>query len=170
MTDPIATEDRAEITVGVAPLVLWDMVSDVTAMGRWSPECLRCEWRDGATGPEVGARFKGWNQQKVGALPVRWATICTITESVPGEVFAFTVKESGATWTYRFAADGDATVVTETRRDGVKPLVARAFNVVVRGRDEKLRHDMEATLRRIKAAAEHDHPRPAGRESGDRPS
>lgn len=156
MSDSAKTdEDRAEVRVAADPQALWSMVSDVTSMGRWSPECYRGEWLDGATGPEVGARFKGWNAQQVGPIPVRWATTATVTESIPGEVFAFSVRESGATWTYRFTAEGDDTVVTETRRDGVKPFVAKAFAFVIRGRDEKLRHDMVATLRRLKAAAEH---------------
>lgn len=154
VTDTETTEDRAEITVDAPPQALWEMVSDVPSMGRWSPECHRCEWLGGATGPDVGARFKGWNEQKVGPLPIRWATVSTVTESVPGDVFAFTTKESGATWTYRFSPEDGRTRVVETRRDGVKPFVARAFNVVVRGRDEKLPRDMAETLERLKAAAE----------------
>jgi hypothetical protein len=30
-------------------------------MGDLSPECVSCEWIDGATGPTVGARFRGRN-------------------------------------------------------------------------------------------------------------
>ena len=46
------------------------MVSDVTRMGEWSPETIRCTWIDGATGPAVGARFKGTNRRGI----FRWST------------------------------------------------------------------------------------------------
>src|SRR5688572_22744867 len=94
------TPDTAQIDIGAPPDAVWDLISDVTRMGEWSPECYRCTWLDGGTGPRQGARFKGWNQQKVGPLPLRWATTSTIVESDRGAVFAFTTKDSGATWTY----------------------------------------------------------------------
>jgi hypothetical protein len=31
----------------------------VTKIGRYSPETFEAEWLDGATGPAVGARFRG---------------------------------------------------------------------------------------------------------------
>jgi hypothetical protein len=49
-----------EYTVRIAAdaLRLWEMVSDVTRMGEWSPETTGAHWLDGASGPVVGARFK----------------------------------------------------------------------------------------------------------------
>ena len=41
--------------------VLYDMVSDVTRMGQWSPACRSCWWDEGAL-PEVGAWFTGRNE------------------------------------------------------------------------------------------------------------
>ena len=35
---------------------IWDLVSDVTKIGRYSPETFEAEWLDGATGP--GGRSK----------------------------------------------------------------------------------------------------------------
>ena len=51
------TEDRAEIDIAAPPEAVWDLISDVTRMGDWSPECYRCTWLDGGTGPRAGARF-----------------------------------------------------------------------------------------------------------------
>ena len=147
--------DVAEIDVAAPPEAVWDLVSDVTQMGRWSPECYRCEWLDGGTGPRETARFKGWNRQDLGPIPVKWATTSTVVESERGEVFSFTTKDSGATWTYRFAATADGgTHLTETRTDGEKPVIAKVFHVVMPGRPERLRSGMQQTLERIKAAAE----------------
>lgn len=149
------TEDRAEIDVAAPPDAVWDLIADVTRMGDWSPECYRCTWLDGGTGPRVGARFKGWNRHDLGPLPVRWATTSTVVESARGAVFAFTTKDSGARWTYRLTPTGDgATHVVETRADGRKPLLAKVFHAVMPGRDERLRNGMQQTLERLKAAAE----------------
>lgn len=41
---------------------LWEMVSDVTRMGDWSPETTTAVWTGGATGPAVGAKFRGSNR------------------------------------------------------------------------------------------------------------
>lgn len=148
-------DDRAEIDIAAPPDAVWDLLADVTRMGEWSPECYRCAWLDGGTGPREGARFKGWNRQDLGPIPVRWATTSTVVESHRGEVFSFTTKDSGATWTYRLAATPDGgTHLVETRTDGTKPLLAKVFNAVMPARDERLRTGMQQTLDRLKATAE----------------
>lgn len=147
--------DTAEIDISAPPDAVWDLISDVTRMGEWSPECYRCTWLDGGTGPRDQARFKGWNRQDLGPIPVRWSTTSTVVESLRGEVFAFTTKESGATWTYRLTPTADGgTHVVETRADGDKPLLAKVFNAVMPGRDDRLRDGMAQTLQRLKATAE----------------
>ncbi|CAN5609267.1 SRPBCC family protein [soil metagenome] len=154
MPETATTSDVAEIDVAAAPEAVWDMVSDITQMGRWSPECDRCRWLDGGTGPREGARFKGWNRQALGPIPIRWSTVSTVVEAQRGEVFSFFTKDSGATWTYRFESRDDGTHLVETREQGKKPLMARAFGAVMPGRAELQRDGMAETVRRIKAVAE----------------
>ena len=146
--------DEVTIDIAAPPKAVYDLVADVTNMGRWSPETYRCEWIDGCTGPRVDARFKGWNKDALGPFPLKWATVCTVRTAARGEEFAFQVRQSGATWTYRFDPVEAGTRLTETRTDGVKPLTAKIFNLVVPRRDEKLIAGMRATVERIKAAAE----------------
>lgn len=147
--------DRAEIDISAPAEEVWDLIADVTRMGEWSPECYRCTWLDGGTGPREGARFKGWNRQDLGPVPVRWSTTSTVLESKRGEVFSFTTKDSGATWTYRLAPGTDGgTHVVETRADGDKPLLAKVFNAVMPQRDQRLTDGMEQTLHRLKETAE----------------
>lgn len=149
------TDDIAEIDVDAPPGVVWDLVSDITQMGRWSPECYRCRWLDGGTGPREGARFKGWNRQALGPIPIRWSTVSTVVASQRGRVFSFFTKDSGATWTYRFEADArGGTHLVETREQGDKPLIARVFGAVMPGRDDLQREGMVQTLQRLKDAAE----------------
>ena len=40
-----------EEKIQAAPLSLYELVSNVTNMGRWSPETTACRWLGGATGP-----------------------------------------------------------------------------------------------------------------------
>jgi uncharacterized protein YndB with AHSA1/START domain len=147
--------DTAEIDISAPPDAVWDLITDVTRVGEWSPECYRCTWLDGGTGPREQARFKGWNRQDLGPIPVRWTTTSTVVASTRGEVFSFTTKDSAATWTYRLTATADGgTHVVETRTDGDKPLLARVFHKVMPRRDDRLSDGMHQTLQRIKSTAE----------------
>lgn len=146
--------DEATIDIAAPPEAVYDLVADVTNMGRWSPETYKCEWLDGCTGPRVDARFKGWNKDSLGPIPVKWATICTVRTAARGEEFAFQVRQSGATWTFLFEPHAGGTRLTETRVDGEKPLVAKVFALIVPNRDDKLREGMRQTIERIKVAAE----------------
>lgn len=54
--------DAVTVEIAAAPDKVYAMVSDITRMGEWSPECVSCRWAKGATGPAVGARFKATNR------------------------------------------------------------------------------------------------------------
>ena len=89
-----------------SPERVWDLVSDVTRIGRYSPETFEAEWIDGATGPAVGASFRGHVKRNEKG-PVYWTT-CTVTDCDPGKTFAFGVgtarkrrSTSGATTSRR---------------------------------------------------------------------
>lgn len=149
--------DTASIDIAASPEAIYDLVADVTNMGRWSPECTRCAWLDGATEAAPGVRFKGWNETKAGPFPVKWSTTSTIKVADRGRELSFGTKDSGATWTYRFEAGPDGTTtVTETRTDGAKPFIAKAFAAIVGNakRDRTLQEGMRQTLQRLKDAAE----------------
>lgn len=146
--------DEVSIDIDAPPERVWDLVTDVTAMGRWSPENYRCRWLKNATGPAPGNRFRGWNRAKSGPLPLRWATTCTVVDADRPELFRFKVRESGATWTYRFDGDGSGgTRLTETRQT-TTDLRSRFSLLMGRDRDQVVLDGMRQTLERIKAAAE----------------
>jgi len=116
------------IWIDVAPEAAYDAVSDVTQMGRWSPEntgakVSRTVGADAAA--YVGMHFVGSNKRG----PVRWQTRCTVSAAERGRRFAFDVDRYGlapllllpvsvASWAYDFAAQDGGTLVTETWRDG----------------------------------------------------
>ena len=56
------------------PEKIWDLVSDVTKIGRYSPETFEAEWLDGATGPAVGAKFRG-HVKRNGKGPIYWIDV-----------------------------------------------------------------------------------------------
>jgi hypothetical protein len=134
---------------------IWDLVTDVTKIGRYSPETFEGEWLDGATGPAVGARFRG-HVKRNGKGPVYWTT-CTVLISDPQREFAFGVGSGDKplnTWRYRLQPAGDGTDVTESfeLRDVWPMRVYWALLGWARGRTNE--NGMRTTLERIKSEVE----------------
>lgn len=147
--------DEVSVDVAAPPEALWALLTDITQMGRWSPECLRCQWLDGATGPAVGARFKGKNKHGL----VSWSTRSTVTKADAPTAFEWQVGESGMLWGYRFEPDGQGgTRVTEYREKTQDPplyvKVVQRSGLIGRNREELMVQGMHASLERLKAAAE----------------
>jgi ribosome-associated toxin RatA of RatAB toxin-antitoxin module len=96
------------IHVAVSPQRLYELVSDVTRMGGWSPVCRACWWDEG-DGPHVGAWFTGRNE-----TPERtWETRSQVVAAEPGRRFAWQVNNGWVHWEYSFEPDGDGTTLTE---------------------------------------------------------
>ena len=108
MDTPLTHADSIVITR--SPADLYDMVSDVTRMGEWSPVCKACWWDDGQ-GPSVGAWFTGRNEL-AGRDP--WETRSQVVAAVPGKEFAFAVGGAWTRWGYTFTPAADGTLVTES--------------------------------------------------------
>ncbi len=150
---------QASTCIAASPAELYALVSDVGRMGEWSPECRACEWIDGATGPVVGARFRGTNRRGI----ARWSTKPTVRVAEPGREFAFVTGHLGrdmTRWTYAFEATGEGTEVTESfavLRD--MPWYFRLADRLLMGvtdRQADLETNLGETLRRLKTVAE-DH-------------
>ena len=92
---PYAQVMHGSVTVHMAASAdrVWDLVSDITRVGEFSPETFEAEWLGGASGPEVGARFRG-HVRRNGRGPVYW-TVCTVVACDPGREFAFAVAGPG---------------------------------------------------------------------------
>src|SRR3954452_21389597 len=108
---------RGEVTVhmNASPEKVFELVSDVTRIGRYSPETFEAVWLDGVTEPKVGARFKG-HVKRNGRGPIYWTT-CEVTACEPGKEFAFAVLTRGRplnTWRYVLEAKDGGTDVTES--------------------------------------------------------
>jgi hypothetical protein len=69
--------DAVTVHMSAPPEAIWSVVTDVPRIGRFSPETFEAEWLDGATGPGVGARFRGHVKRNGRGAPstgpsVRW--------------------------------------------------------------------------------------------------
>ena len=154
------------ITVNVAPEVVYDAVSDVTQMGRWSPENRGARVADPQQAAYVGMRFVGANKRG----PISWETGCTVSAAERGVRFAFDVNRYGtgrlmipvnvASWAYDFEAVDGGTRVTETwhdRRRGWPNGAVRVFDPLATRKESFAafqRGNIARTLRKLKAELE----------------
>src|SRR5947209_12355487 len=107
--------DAVTVHMDAAPEPIWELVSDVTKIGRYSPETFEAKWIEPATCPAVGARFRG-HVKRNGRGPVYWTT-CDVTAYDPPREFAFAVMFRGRvvnTWRYTLEPRADGTDVTES--------------------------------------------------------
>lgn len=148
---------RGSVTVHMAapPDVVWDLVSDVTRIGEFSPETFEAEWVDGATGPTVGARFRG-HVKRNGVGPVYW-TPCKVTACEPGREFGFAVYGGGKpinNWHYALEPVDGGTAVTESFQLSPSGLTRIYWTLFGWTRGRTNEKGMRRTLERIKAVVE----------------
>jgi hypothetical protein len=86
----LAMRGFATVDMNASPEAVWLLISDVTQIGRFSPETFEAQWLEGAVGPVVGAKFRGHVKRNEKG-PIYW-TACTVTECDPGRVFGFAVR------------------------------------------------------------------------------
>jgi Polyketide cyclase / dehydrase and lipid transport len=127
------------------------LVTDLPKMGELSPENAGGEWLAGATGPAVGAKFKGTN----GKGQKTWTTEATVAEFRPHEAFAFEVNVGPvkvARWSYAIEPKGDGCTVTETWTERRPKLLQVLFGKTVSGVADRAsfnKASMETTLQRV---------------------
>jgi hypothetical protein len=143
------------VVVARSPEDLYDMVSDVTRMGEWSPVCTTCWWEDGQ-GPRPGAWFVGRNE-----LPERvWETRSQVVTADRGREFAFVVGGSWVRWGYTFTSVDEGTQVTESWEflpDGITRFHNRFGGdapAQIADRTLAARNGIPATLAALKKSAE----------------
>ncbi len=155
MTEGERVEER--VLVAAPTATVYALVADLPRMGRWSPECVRCDWIGGASSAVPGAQFKGFNRRGWR----RWSTKGEVVTAEAGRELSFDVASvfglPVARWTYRFAptADGHTEIaeIWEDRRGPVMNVLGR-LATGVKDRSGHNTDGMRATLERIKADAE----------------
>ncbi len=150
----MAKECSVSQAIDAPPSVVWAMVTDLPRMGEWSPEAAGGEWLGGATGPALGAKFKGRNKNGKKS----WSTMSKVTTFDVERTFAFDASSVGmkiARWTYSIEPTASGCVVTETwtdQRNAILPLLGKIVSGVA-DREEHNRYGMTTTLANLAAAA-----------------
>ena len=101
---------RESITIKASAQAVYDIVSDITRTGEWSPVCTSCWWDDEASAGVVGAWFTGRN-----VLPERtWETRSQVVSAESGREFAWVVGGKFVRWGYTVTEVDAGTVLTES--------------------------------------------------------
>jgi len=141
--------------IAAPPERVWSLVTDLPRMGEWSPENTGGTWVRGATGPAVGARFKGTNENG----KKRWSTEVKVVAFDAPRSFEFDVTAAGfrvARWSYAIEATSGGCQVTETWTDQ-RGWLARTLGGTVSGVGDRGSHNragMERTLDGLATTAE----------------
>ncbi len=167
-----APEISASIDVNAPVSKVWEHVTDLSAMGKRSPQCKKMillKGRGGSSGSGAGTAGSGVapapgsitiNLNRQGFL--WWPTWAVVTEVQPGRVFEFKIPLNGSHWRFELteSADGSRTTLTEKRHipGGNTSLISRALVATVLGGEKKfeagLQEGIEQTIRAIAREAE----------------
>ncbi|TFD22822.1 SRPBCC family protein [Cryobacterium lyxosi] len=112
MSETRILSHQESVIVEASATSLYDLLSDITRTGEWSPVCTSCWWDDEAEAGRVGAWFTGRNE-----LPHRtWQTRSEVVAAERGHEFAWVVGGSFARWGFSFTAteNGTGTMLTES--------------------------------------------------------
>lgn len=108
-TIPTRTYEQS-IVIDATPEAVYDVVSDVTRTGEWSPICAACWWDDPSQAGRAGVWFTGRNEQ-----PGRtWETRSQVAAADRGREFTWIVGGKFVRWSFTLEPDGTATRLTES--------------------------------------------------------
>lgn len=150
--DAIASH-AVSIEIDADPETVYDLVSDVTRMGEWSPETTGGRWIDDGRG-QVGDWFVGTNE-----TPDRsWDRECEVAAAEHGRDFTWVVDgvEKNCTWwSYEMEPSEAGTLLTErwwivNKTPAMEAASPEAFAQRVAYTQEM----MQATVAAMKATAE----------------
>lgn len=147
--------DQVSLTVNASAHDIYSLISDVTRTPELSPEVLQCNWLDGATGAQVGARFEAVNKVRANRPP--WKNHPVVVTADPGREFAFARTEKFAgtlLWTYHLQPNGAGTTITESY-EVTEPITRIGWFIIdtlygCHDRRKDLHEGMTQTLNRIR--------------------
>ena len=143
---------QAEIEINAPVSTVWSLVSDLSRMPQWSPQCRVMK----LLGPlRPGTRTLNLNRHNL----LFWPTTSVITEVLPERKLAFRIPINTTVWTYELEPTATGTRLVETRHaeKGVTAASTAITKAALGGVDTfetELLKGMNESLARIKAAAE----------------
>jgi uncharacterized protein YndB with AHSA1/START domain len=143
---------QAQIDIDAPVDRVWTLISDLSRMPQWSPQCRLMRTlgplRQGATTINLNRRGR-----------LFWPTTSVVTEVIPQKKLAFRVPINNTVWSYELEPTENGTRVVESRHaeNGTTAFSNLSINAAMGGVasfEKELVEGMNATLSRIKAAAE----------------
>ena len=163
-----------EVTIRCNAKDAWNLITDVTRIGEFSPECMKAEWIEGDHAA-VGALFEGTNrvafESEGEQVEVIWTRPCRITRAEQGARFSYTVGDRfdgspASEWDFVVEEVGDDKCqVTQTFRhvaDGLSGIrieadaSAERAEQIIANRSAGLSSGMRDTLNAMKRILESD--------------
>jgi hypothetical protein len=141
------------IDIECPPEAAFAVIVDLPNMNRLSPENTGGEWIGVATGPMVGAKFKGTNARDRDS----WFTIAKVFAYDPPRHFGFNVTFKVfniARWEYSIEPTPGGCRVTETWTDRRNAIVRRQGDADGFIRAEFTKESIRTTLERLKKFCE----------------
>lgn len=151
-----------ETEISAPPYRVWELITDISLMPRFSAELQSVEWTDGFDAPILGARFLGTNRHSAVG---EWTTISSVTDLDLQRSFGWAVgnpENAAATWRFEIEPATGGSRLRYTARlgpgpSGVTMLIGRDpghAEEIIEGRLDEFRRGMAATVAGIKALAE----------------
>lgn len=143
---------QTQIDIDAPVSKVWTLVSDLSLMPQWSPQCRMMKPIGGL---RQGARTINLNRRGF----LFWPTTCRIIELIPEKKLAFRVNENGTVWSYELEPTESGTRLVEARHaeNGVTAVSSLMTNSLLGGvpsYEQELIEGMNLSLNRIKKAAE----------------
>lgn len=153
---------EAELIIDAPPAAVWPLVCDIQTPAKFSSEFQGGQWLDGATGPALGARFRGRNYHEARGT---WETESTICELESERAFGWAVGDPArpaARWRFTLEPEGAGTRITQWMQmgpgeSGISEIIEQMPDKehrILRRRLAEHQANMMATLAGIKALAE----------------
>ena len=145
----VETSGSTSIEIGASPEVVYGILTDLSRISELSPECYKAEWEGDATGPAVGAAFRGYNRNGGN----EWDAGCVVVAAEPGQEWAFEVPAQDGrktVWRYVIEPTGTGCRVVESFDS---PILDGEYFQKVKRHDILLKN-IAQTLDNLKAAAE----------------
>ena len=145
---------EASIEIAAPPAKVWDLVSDLTNMPRWSPQCRKTIVRGGAM--QEGAKLININRRGL----LFWPTQAMVTEFEHERKVAFKIRENWTIWSFTLSPTADGGTRVVQRREapkGISDISLRLTKTVLGGVEDfttELERGMNQTLAKIKIDAE----------------
>ena len=92
---------EASIEIDAPPAEVWELVSDLRNMPRWSPQCRKTIVRGGAM--REGAKLININRRGL----LFWPTQAMVTEFVHEQKIAFKIRENWTIWSFTLTPTSD---------------------------------------------------------------